>query len=162
MVQPAPGLGDGRGVAQHGDRAVDGGEGALGRAGAGRDHDGLLVVDAELEACRAPLDKVEGRFGLEAGHGSGAVAGDDVAAVEERDGHVLAVAGVADHHLVVGFEALEGQVVDLEALVGALGCRDDRRVADQRVVDAWVRDQVSLELVEIDVQRAIEPERRGD
>lgn len=52
--------------------------------------------------------------------------------------------------------------MDLEALVGALGCRDDRRVADKGVVDTRVRDQVGLELVKIHVESTVESERRGD
>jgi hypothetical protein len=57
---------------------------------------------------------------------------------------------------------LEGEVVDLETLVLALGGRDNRSVADQGVVDTRVGNQVGLELVEIDVEGAIESERRGD
>jgi hypothetical protein len=62
----------------------------------------------------------------------------------------------------MGGRTLEGKVVDLEALVGALAGRDDRGIADERVVDTRVRDQVGLELVEIDVERTVEPKRRGD
>jgi len=50
--------------------------------------------------------------------------------------------------------------MDFEALMSALGGRDDRSVADQGVVDTRVRHQVGLELVEIDVERAIEAKRR--
>lgn len=57
---------------------------------------------------------------------------------------------------------LEGEVVDLEALVLALGGRDNRSVADQGVVDTRVGNEVGLELVEIDVEGAIESERRSD
>lgn len=52
--------------------------------------------------------------------------------------------------------------MDLEALVSALGSRNDRGVADERVVDTGVRDQVGLEFVEIDVQGTIEAQRGGD
>lgn len=52
--------------------------------------------------------------------------------------------------------------MDLEALMRTLGGRYDGCVADQRVVDTRVRDQVGLELVQIDVQRTIESQRRGD
>jgi len=52
--------------------------------------------------------------------------------------------------------------VDLEAFVGALGGRNDRCVTDKRVVDARVRDKVCLELVEVDVESAIEAKGRGD
>jgi hypothetical protein len=62
----------------------------------------------------------------------------------------------------MGLLTLEGQIVDLEALVGTLGGRNDRSIADQRVVDTWVRDKVGLELVEIDVEGAIESQGRGD
>lgn len=57
---------------------------------------------------------------------------------------------------------LEGEVVDLEALVLALGGRDNRSVADQGVVDTRVGNEVGLELVKIDVEGAIESERRSD
>lgn len=42
--------------------------------------------------------------------------------------------------------------------MSGLGCGDDWCISDQREVDAWVWDQVGLELVEIDVQRSIEAE----
>lgn len=57
---------------------------------------------------------------------------------------------------------LEGEVVDLEALVGALGGRNDGGVANERVVNSGVGDQVGLELVEINVEGTVESQRRGD
>ena len=57
---------------------------------------------------------------------------------------------------------LEGQVRNLEALVGTLGSGDDRGVADQRVVDTRIWYQVGLELVEIGIESAVEAERRCD
>lgn len=47
MIETRPGFGDGRGVGEHGDGAVDGGEGAVAFVAAG-DDDGFLVVDADL------------------------------------------------------------------------------------------------------------------
>ena len=52
--------------------------------------------------------------------------------------------------------------MDLEALVSRLGGRNDRGVTDKRVVDTGVRNQVGLELVQVDVEGTIESERRGD
>lgn len=52
--------------------------------------------------------------------------------------------------------------MDLEALVGALGGRDDGGVANQGVVDTGVWHQVGLELVQIDVESTVEAQRRGD
>lgn len=123
---------------------------------------GGLVADTELEASRAPVDELDGPLGLESGDGSVGVVGDDVTAVQQARGHVLAVAGVALDHLVVGLEARHGHLLDRVGLVSGLGGRDDGRVGDEREVDTRVRDQVGLELVEIDVERAIETKRRGD
>lgn len=156
VVQTVPCLRNGGRVGQHADGPVDRGELATG------DTDRLLVVDTQLEASRAPLDQVERRLGLERCNGSIAVARHNVAAVQQGDGHVLAVARIADNHLVVGLEALEGDVVHLETLVRAAVARDDRGVRDERVVDPRERDQVRLELVQIDVQGAIESEARRD
>lgn len=52
--------------------------------------------------------------------------------------------------------------MDLEALVSTLGGRDDGCVADQGVVDTGVRDQVGLELVQVDVESTVEAQRGGD
>lgn len=55
--------------------------------------------------------------------------------------------------------------MSLEALVTALCCGDDGGVADERVMNSRVRNQVGLELIQINIQRAIEAKRgrdRGD
>jgi hypothetical protein len=57
---------------------------------------------------------------------------------------------------------LKCQIKGLEALVAALGGADDRRVTDQGVVDSGVWDQVGLELIQVDIQRAVESQRGGD
>jgi hypothetical protein len=75
-----------------------------------------------------------------------------------------------DHHvslrsttiLKIARLTLEGKVADLEALVRALLGRDDGGVADERVVDTGVGDQVSLELVQVDVESSIEAQARSD
>jgi hypothetical protein len=57
---------------------------------------------------------------------------------------------------------LEGKVADLKALVRALLSRDDGRITDERVVDARVGHKIGLELVQINVERTVESQRRGD
>lgn len=49
-----------------------------------------------------------------------------------------------------------------EALVRAFLAGDDGRVADERIVDTGVWDQIGLELVQVDVQRAIEAQAGRD
>ena len=117
-----------------------------------------LVADTNLEASGAPVDKLDGALGLERGNGAVNVLGNNVAAVEQAGGHVLSVAGVALDHLVVGLEAGHGDLLDRVGLVRRLGGRDDRGVSNEREVNTGVRDKVGLELVEINVERAIEAE----
>lgn len=57
---------------------------------------------------------------------------------------------------------MECDVRDTEALVLALGGRNDRGVADKGIVDTRVGDQVGLEFVEVDVQSTIESQRGRD
>ena len=121
-----------------------------------------LVADTELETSRAPVDELDGALGLEGRDGAVGVLGDDVAAVQQTGGHVLAVTGVALDHLVVGLEAGHGHLLDRVGLVGGLGGRDNGRVGDKGEVDTGVGDQVGLELVQVDVERAVEAQRRGD
>lgn len=90
------------------------------------------------------------------------VLGDDVATVQQAGGHVLSVSGVTLDHLVVRLEAGHGDLLDRVDLVRSLGCRDDRRVGDEREVDARVGNQVRLELVQIDVERSIESQGGGN
>ena len=90
------------------------------------------------------------------------ILGNDIAAVQKTGGHVLAVARVALHHLVVGLEARHGDLLHRVGFVGRFGSGDDRCVGHEREVDTRVRHQVGLELVEIDIERTIETERGGD
>lgn len=156
MRQCGPGLANGCGVGQHADGAVDASEVAVG------DVLGRLVADTNLETSRAPVDELDGALGLEVGDSSVGVLGDDVSAVEQAGGHVLAVARIALDHLVVGLEAGVGDLHDRVGLVGCLGGRDNGSVSNEREVDTGVRDQVGLEFVQVDVEGTIETERSSD
>ena len=100
---------------------------------------GRLVADANLEPGRAPVDKLDGALGLDAGHSTVNLLGDHVATVQQAGGHVFSVAWVALHHLVVGLEARVGDLLDGVGLVRRLGSRDDGGVRDEWEVDARVR-----------------------
>ena len=156
MRQSGPGLADSCGVGQHADGAVDAGEVAVG------DVLGGLVTDTNLETSRAPVDELDGALGLEVGNRGVGVLGDDVSAVEQAGGHVLSVARIALDHLVVGLEAGVGDLHDRVGLVGGLGSGDDGSIGDEREVNTGVRDQVGLELVQVDVEGTVESERGGD
>lgn len=121
-----------------------------------------LVADANLEASGAPVDELDGALGLEAGNSSVRVLWHDIAAVEQAGGHVLAVAGVTLDHLVVGLKARHGDFLHRVGLVRSLGRRDDGGISNQREVDTRVRDEVGLELVQVDVEGAVEAQGSGD
>ena len=57
---------------------------------------------------------------------------------------------------------MEGEVLDLEALVRAAAAGHNRSVGNQRVVNTRERHQVGLELSQINVEGAIETETGGD
>lgn len=71
-----------------------------------------LVADTNLETSRAPVDKLDSALGLEGSDGGVSLLGDNITAVQQAGGHVLAVAGVTLDHLVVGLEAVHGDVLD--------------------------------------------------
>lgn len=121
-----------------------------------------MVIDADLEASGTPVDQVEAGFGLERGNGSISVTRYHIPPVEKCHSHVFAVTRIANNHLVAGFEALQSEVVYLEAFMrGALGGHD-RRVTDERVVDARIWHQVGLELVQVDIESTIESQAGGN
>ena len=104
VVKPGPGLGDGGGVGQHADSALDLGQVAAGNGG------WWLIVDPHLESSRAPVHKLDRPLALDGGDGGVDILGHNISPVEHAAGHVLAVPWVALHH---GVGRLEASVGDL-------------------------------------------------
>jgi hypothetical protein len=105
---------------------------------------------------------LDGTLGLDVGDGGVGVLGDNITTVQQTTGHVLAVTGIALDHLVVGLETGVGDFSDRQLLVVGLGGRDDGGIGDQGEVNTRVRNQIGLELVQIDVEGTIETKRSGD
>merc|ERR1719414_424641 len=156
VVKPGPRLGDCGGVGEHADSSLD-----LGQVASGH-HSRRLVVNANLEASGAPVHKLDASLGLDGGDGSVDILGDHIAPVEHAAGHILAMAGVALHHLVGGLKAGVGYLRHTELLVVSLLGGDDGGVGDQGEVDPGVGDQVGLELSEIHVEGSVEPQGSRD
>lgn len=156
VIQVGPRLRNCRGIRQHADAAIDLGE--------LRARHGLwwLIVDTDLEAGGAPLDQIEGLLSFEGRGCLRSVMGYDVAAVEECDSHVSALAGVADNHLVLRLEALEGEILCAEGFVGGALGGDDGCVGDEWEVDSGERNEIGLEFGDIDVDGTFEAEGGGD
>ena len=115
-----------------------------------------------LEAGRTPVDELDGALRLDRSDGGVHILRDHVAAVQHAAGHVLAVTRVTLHHLVGRLEAGVGDLGHRQLLVVGLLGADNGRVRHQREVDPRIRYQVGLELCQIDVERAIETQRRRD
>jgi hypothetical protein len=87
---------------------------------------------------------------------------DNITTVQQAGGHVLSVTWVTLNHLVVWLEAGHGDLLDRVGFVGCLSSRYDWGVCDEREMDTWVRNQVGLELVKIDVEGTVEAEGGGN
>jgi len=93
VVDAGEHLCDGGGVGNHAYRAHDFSQVSS------RDDGWRLLVDAALEAGRAPVDELDGALGLDGRDCGVHVLGDDVTAVHQAASHVFAVARVAlGHH----------------------------------------------------------------
>jgi len=136
--------------------AIDLGEISVGH------HLGWLVADTNLEASWAPIDELDGALGLESGNGAVYVVWHNIATVKQASSHVFPIAGITFHHLVVGLEASHRDLLDRVGLVRCLSGGDNWGVGDQREMDTGVWYKVGLELVEIDVERAVEAEGSGN
>jgi hypothetical protein len=73
------------------------------------------LLDANLEASRAPFHEVEGGLGFQCSNCSIAVTWHAITSVEQTASHIFALYGIAYHHLVVWLEAWQ---LSAETLVG--------------------------------------------
>ena len=115
-----------------------------------------------LEAGWAPVNKLDSTLGLDASDSTLTVLWHDIATVQETASHVLALLGITLNHLVTLLEARVGHVENGILFVSNLLSREQRCESRKREVDTGVWDQVSLELVQIDVQGAVESEGGSD
>ena len=70
--------------------------------------------------------------------------------------------GIAFHHLISRLEAGFGDCINGKSFMISPLSRDEWGVSCQRIVDPRVGHQVRLKLVEVDVERPVEPERCSD
>jgi len=123
------------------------------------DSDGGLVVDTALESGGAPVYELDGLLGLDDCDGSGDILGDDVSSVHQTASHVFSSNGVASSEHAGGLEDAVGELSNGELLASGLIGGDERGERAQQEMNSRVWDQVSLELVDVDVQRTLESER---
>merc|ERR1719326_1710051 len=128
--------------------------------------DGLwgLIVKTDLESGGAPLDEGDLVLALHELGGLVGVTGADVTTVVQGDGHVLVLLNVKVGVLDKEGRGLEDGVSDggsIDLLVSLVGLGDARGETSGHEVETGERNQVGLELVEVDVQLSIETEGGG-
>ncbi|KAE8749546.1 hypothetical protein FOCC_FOCC003811 [Frankliniella occidentalis] len=94
MIEASPCLSNGCGIGKHADCSCN-----LGQVTT-RDDGWGLVVDANLEASRAPINKLDALLSFDVGDGGIDILGHNVTSVQKATGHVLSMARVTLHHLV--------------------------------------------------------------
>merc|ERR1712195_125434 len=132
VVQAGEHFSDGGRIGDHAHSTLD-----LGQVSAGNNR-GRLVVDTALEASGAPVDELDGAFGLDGSDGSVDILAHNITTVHHAAGHVLAVTGVALHHGTGGLESTVGDLGHGQLLVVGLLGRDDRGIGRQQEVDTGV------------------------
>jgi len=156
VIDAGEDFGDGGGVGQHAACTLNLGEVATRNGGRG------LVVNAALEASRAPVHELDATIGLDLGDGGTDVLGDNISSVHHANSHVLAMARIAFSHHGVGLENGAGELSHRHLLVdGTLG-GDNRSIGAEKEVDARIGHKIDLEFVDIHVEGAFEAERGGE
>jgi len=143
-------------VSARGEHARNLGEVAAGGGGRG------LVADTELECRRAPVDKLHcARVWIVP---MALVTSLGVTSPRYSRRHAMNLPSLGSH-LTISFPRLEAgkrELVQAVPLVASLVRADEGRVRGEREVNAREGDEVGLELVEVDIERATEPQRSRD
>merc|ERR1719317_487971 len=156
VVQPGPGFSNSCGIGEHTDSTSN-----LCLVPSWYNSGGL-IVDTNLESCRTPVNKLDAPLSLDGCDGSVHILGDHISSVEKTASHVLAMTGIALHHLVSRLKTSIGDLRHSNLLMVSLLSRDDGSIGHKREVDPRVRHQVSLELRKVNVQSSIKSKGSSD
>jgi len=153
LVHAAEHLADGSGVGLHAHST------RKSRHVAAGDNHGRTAVETSLETSRTPVDKLDGALVLDLVDGNAHILGHDITTIHEAASHVLALARIALHKGVGRVESGGGDLLNRVLLVRSTRLAHERSIGGGEEVDARMRDQVDLELVDIHVERALKAER---
>lgn len=115
-----------------------------------------------LEACRAPVHKVDFLVQLDGGNCSIDIFRNYITAIQEAYGHVFSIAGITLDHLVVRFKAVLGKFLNCQPLMPGLAVSHQGSIGGQGEVDSWVGNQVGLKLCHVHIESSIKPKRSCD
>jgi len=156
LVHAVEDLGDGGGVGLHAHGAGESRHVAAGN------NNGWTTVETGLETSGTPVNKLDGALVLDLVDGDADILGDDITTVHQAAGHVLALERIALHEGVGGIEGGSGDLLHRVLLVRGAGLAHERGVGGGEEVDARMRHQVDLELVDIHVERTLKAERGSE
>jgi hypothetical protein len=128
---------------------------------AGDNHRGT-AVQTGLETGGTPVNKLDGALVLDLVDGNAHILGNDVTTVHQAAGHVLALTRIALHKGVGRIEGGSGDLLHRVLLVRSTRLAHKRGVGGGEEVDARMRHQVDLELVDIHVKRALKAKRGSE
>mmetsp|Transcript_9445 Transcript_9445/g.15172 ORF Transcript_9445/g.15172 Transcript_9445/m.15172 type:complete len:464 (-) Transcript_9445:98-1489(-) len=120
-----------------------------------------LVVDSALESGGTPIDELNGTLGLDGCNSGIDILGDNVSTVHETARHVLSVTRVALGHHVGRLEDSASDFCNRKGFMESLISTNDRSVRSQHEVNTRVRNQVGLELGDINVQGTVKTKGGG-
>jgi hypothetical protein len=121
-----------------------------------------LIVDTDLETSWAPVNELDGSLGLDGSNGSVDILGDDITSVHHGAGHVFTMSGVTLSHHVSGLKSGVGDFSDGELFVVSLLSGDNGSVRWKHKVNSGVRNEIGLELSDINVEGTIESQRSSE
>ena len=121
-----------------------------------------LEANTDLETSWAPVDELDSTLSLQGSHSTMYLLWNNISTVEQAGSHIFPVTRIALDHLVCGLEARHCYLLHRVGFVARLGRCNNRGIGDKREMDARVWDEVGLELIKIDVERAIKSERSSD
>src|ERR1700731_2097499 len=90
------------------------------------------------------------------------VFGHNITTIQQATSHVLSVARIALHHLVVRIKTRRCYFRDGQVLVASLGSRDEGSITDQGEVNTRVRHKISLEFIQIHIKGTVKAKRGGN
>lgn len=108
-----------------------------------------------------PIDKLHSPLSLDGGNSSVDILGNNITTVHQAASHVLPVSGITLGHHAGRLKHGIGDLGHRQLLMVGLGSRDNRGIGREHEMDARVRHKVGLELSDVDVDGAIEPEGGG-
>jgi len=108
-----------------------------------------------------PINKLNSPLSLDGGNSSIDILGNNITTVHQAASHVLPVSGITLSHHAGRLKHGIGDLGHGQLLVVGLGSRDNRSIGREHEMDARVRNKVGLELSDIDIDGAIEPEGGG-